>query len=342
MEYFFLAILFWIFTILEQMKYNRGVSKIFLGIFSIIMILFVGLRDGSIVGTDSPAYYTNYLYKYWDVEYGYKYLNMIFSENGIHYNIFLLFINGISIYNISKFIKYNSPYFLLSLFVYFSDFFLYYNFSGIRQAIALSFTALSINYIVQDKKVKAFFLIVLGGFFHITALIFLLSLVVPKKIMAFKSYIKFIAILLIGSVVVNFVIENVEYIAAKFKFYSELQEQSDNIQTVYIIGLLKRSIVFWGIFLVRKTFFERNNAFLFNIYLIGFIIYIATYLISPDFGVRFSTYFTIVDCILVASILKASSTSAKRIGLFLLFLSMIIYKVYTYTIVEAYEYKLFI
>lgn len=342
MEYFFLAILFWIFTILEQMKYNRGVSKIFLGIFSVIMILFVGLRDGSIVGTDSPAYYTAYLYKYWDVEYGYKYLNMIFSENDIHYNIFLLFINGISIYNISKFIKYNSPYFLLSLFVYFSDFFLYYNFSGIRQAIALSFTALSINYMSQNKNIKAVFLILFGAFFHITALVFLCCLVIPKKMMTFRNYMKFIGIILIGSVIFNFAIENIEYLATKFKFYSELQTQSENIHIAYIIGLLKRSIVFVGIFLVRKNFFEGNNVFLFNIYLIGFIIYMATYLISPDFGVRFSTYFTIMDCILVASILRASRRNAQRRYLYLLFISMIMYKVYTYTIVDAYQYETFI
>ena len=102
MAYFFISLLMFFFTSLEQLKYNKVFSRIFLGIFTFILILFVGLRDGTSVGTDSPAYYANYLYKFWDVEYGYKFLNEFFSTNDINYNIFLILINTISLFNISK------------------------------------------------------------------------------------------------------------------------------------------------------------------------------------------------------------------------------------------------
>ena len=342
MAYFFIGLLMFLFTSLEQLKYNKVFSRIFLGIFTFILILFVGLRDGTSVGTDSPAYYANYLYKFWDVEYGYKFLNEFFSTNDINYNIFLIFINTISLFNISKFIKYNSPYFLIPLFIYFSDFFLYYNFSGIRQAIALSFTALSVNYTLQDKKIKAFFLIVFGAFFHITALIFLVSLIIPNKRMTSKNYIKFLLIILIGTLVSNYLIENIEYLRYKFMYYSEWQEKSDNIFTSYIIGALKRLIILGGVFAVRKTFFKVDrNTFLFNIYLVGFIIYLATYLISPDFGVRFSTYFTVMDCVIVGNILFLAKKSSTKFIWYFIFVIMAMYKISTYSQLPSYQYNLY-
>lgn len=342
MEYFLVAILFLMFVTLEQLKNSIAFSKMVLWLFSLIIIFFVGLRDGRIVGTDSPAYYENYLNKYWEVEYGYRYLNLLFSSNDIHYNFFLLFINTIAIFNIVKFVNYNSKFALLSLFVYFSDFFLYYNFSGIRQALALSFTAISVNYMLQNKNIKAIFTVLIAALFHITSIVFIFCLFIPKRVISYKDFIKIAVFIGVGGIFTNLVIENIEYIALKFKFYSELQEQSENIKSSYVIGILKRSIIFVGIFLVRKSFFERENIFLFNIYVVGFIIYIATYLISPDFGVRFSTYFTLMDCVLIANVLWLSKGVFQRVCLYCLFIIVIMYKIYTYAIIDTYQYKLFV
>ncbi|MFX1667560.1 EpsG family protein [Riemerella anatipestifer] len=343
MAYIVIAIFLLLLNLMELLKYNKQFSRLLMFFGIAILLLFVGLRDGSIVGIDSPAYYANYLLKYWEVEYGYRYMNNLFSSNGINYNIFLLVINAISLYNISRFIKFSSPYLLFPIFIYFSDFFLYYNFSGIRQALSLSFTSLAIVYTYRSEKVKAFLLIVCGAFFHITALVFMVCFVVPHKKMTTINYMKFLGMILVGAFVSYYLIENIEYLRYKFIYYSELQEKSENIQTAYIIGILKRSILFIGVFLVRNSFFQHNiNVFLFNVYLIGFVVYISTYLVSPDFGVRFSSYFTIVDCILIGNILWVCRRRDLKVILYLLFTLMAMYKVYTYTEVEAYEYRFFL
>lgn len=106
MEYFYIAFPFFVIGLIEILKYNRWYSVVFLTFFSLLMVLFAGLRDGSIVGTDSPAYFRNYFYGYWDVEWGYKYLNILFSKIlNLPYNTFLIFLNGISLFLLSRFIK---------------------------------------------------------------------------------------------------------------------------------------------------------------------------------------------------------------------------------------------
>lgn len=343
MEYLFIGFILLFLSTLEIAKRNRFYSSFALVFCSIVMVLFVGLRNGTLVGTDSPAYYENYTHKLWTVEYGYRYLSWLFASNDIHYNIFLIFINAVSLYNITRFIKFNSPYYLFPLLVYFSDFFLYYNFSGIRQALALSFASLSINYILQDKKIKAAGFIIIGALFHITTLIFLICFIIPKTKMTLRSYAKMIIMIFFGMFIINYLIENVEYLRVKFMYYSELQEKPENIFIAYIIGILKRSIVFIGIFLAGKKFFnESRTLFLFNIYLVGFAIYIGTYLFSPDFGVRFSTYFIMMDCVLIGNILWVCRKSTLIVKLYLMFVTMVLYKIYTYTQVETYEYSFFL
>jgi hypothetical protein len=52
---------------------------------------FASLRDGTIVGTDSPAYYSNYVSPYWETNRGIDF-EFLFSQNlKANYNVFLLF-----------------------------------------------------------------------------------------------------------------------------------------------------------------------------------------------------------------------------------------------------------
>ena len=165
MLYFALGIVLSFFSFLEIISKNRNFFKIVFFVLLFLMLLLVGLRDGRVVGMDSPAYYEFYLDQLPSVEIGYKYLNYFFSSLGLNYNIFLLFINFIILFNISKFIRLNSYYLILPLFIYFSDFFFYYSFSGIRQSIAISFAALSIYYIFENKNKVALLLILIGSLF---------------------------------------------------------------------------------------------------------------------------------------------------------------------------------
>ena len=75
--------------------------------------------------------------------------------------------------------------------------------------------------------------------------------------------------------------------------------------------------------------------------MVGFVIYATSYLISPDFGVRLGSYFIILDCILVSKYIYVSRSLTNRLVLFAVFALIAMYKVYTYTLIPAYEYKFF-
>ncbi|WP_312194491.1 EpsG family protein [Sphingobacterium multivorum] len=342
MEYIVIGGFFCVLSFIEILKYNRFYSSIILLFFSVVMILFVSLRNGEVVGTDSPAYFFNYIYPFdFTVEYGYKYVAAFFSKVlNADYTIFLIFINTLSIFLISSALKRNSYFLVFPLLIYYSDFYLYYNFSGVRQAIALSFSTFAIYY-AYHRNYKAFFLLVLCAIsFHISAIVFALAIFVPKKTLTVRNYLYLIALSLIAFGAIGYVIEHNEYISNKFKYYSDVQENSTNILMLFIVGLLKRSIILVLIILVgRKLFKNQRFVYLFNLYLLGIIIYVSTYLISPDFGVRFSSYFTVVDMLLVGNMLYLGGSNSNKIIIFTVISIMIFYKISTYAFLDMYNYK---
>lgn len=343
MEYFLIGIFFLILSLIEVIRYNRFYSTVILYLFSIVLILFAGLRDGTIVGTDSPAYFRNYQYPLsYEVEYGYRYLAAFFSKTlDANYNLFLIVINALSIGLIAHSLKKNSYFLIFPLLIYFSDFYLYYNFSGIRQALALSFSTFALYYAFTRNYKVFFVLLVCAMTFHITAISFALAIFIPHKKLTLKNYIYLILLAILGFGAIGYIVENNAYLNYKFKYYSEIQENSDNIVVQYVVGLLKRSIVLVLILLFRNTLFKNERfVYLFNLYLLGLIIYIATYLISPDFGVRFSTYYTIVDMVLVGNMLYLCKQNYQKIIIFVVISAMVIYKISTYAFLEPYLYKL--
>ena len=341
MLYLSLGFLLLISSFIEIFIKDRGISKTIFIVLAIFLVLFVGLRDGSVVGTDSPAYYLFYKDIYPDVEVGYKYINAFFASQGFKYNVFLIFINALALNNLRKFIQNNSYYIILPLFIYYSDFFFYYNFSGIRQAIAMSFTALSISYIFQGKKLLPIILILIASTFHVTSLVTLTIFFLPKDKLSVSKYVRLIALISLGILAAGYVIQAVPYLNYKFLYYSSLQEQADDILNNYYVGIVKRLFVLIAVLLIRKKFFSNpKNFFLYNIYLIGFIVYAASYLISPDFGVRFGSYFIILDCILISTYIYEASRIENKLILFLFFSGIAMYKIYTYTLIPSFDYQL--
>ena len=158
--------------------------------------------------------------------------------------------------------------------------------------------------------------------------------------MELTKYLKFLVIIISSIFISGYIIEAVPYLSSKFLYYSTLQVQSDNIVIEYYVGLVKRLIAAFAVLLVYKNFFAENkNFYLYNLYLIGVIIYAASYLISPDFGVRLGSYFIVLDCVLVARYIYVAKSLTNKLVLFAVFALIGLYKIYTYTLIPAYDYK---
>jgi hypothetical protein len=341
MIYLFIGAIFILFSFMEIIKYEKWFSTLFLTVFCIVLVLFAGLRDGSVVGTDSPAYFLNYKYNFWETEYGYKYLNLFFSNYlQCNYNIFLLFLNSISLFLIGKYIKINSVYYILPLLIFYSDLYLYFNISGIRQAMALSFVCVSV-YFAFNKNLKLFLLFIFfASQFHVSSLVFLFAYFIPHV----RLKLKHILLIIIGLVAIgyagDFISTKFEYLNKKADYYSKYQEKSENIQVAYTIGILKRGIILIIALIYRKYFFiDKKFVYFFNLYLVGFLIFISTYLISPDFGVRFSVYYTISESILVGLMLFMVKDIRQRLIIVTVFSLVCIYKLTGYSENEYYIYN---
>ncbi|WP_295200736.1 EpsG family protein [uncultured Chryseobacterium sp.] len=339
MIYVVLLILFAILSIMAVIDNRR---KKYYYIISLSLILLASLRDG--VGTDWKSYYNFYIYGASDIEVGYATLNNFFSAQGFSFNFFLLIVNVLSIFLISRGTLKLSAIPAISLMIYFSDLYLYFNFSGMRQAIALSFSIYSLTFCIGKKRNIYLFLIVLlcAISFHISAIVFAIAYFVPQRSLNKKEIIFLIIGFTFFSSLVFFASSFLTGLfASKAEYYLEIEQQSSDIKSLFIIGIFRRLIPLVVLFIFSKKYIfkDSTSVYLFNLYLIGLGIYLTTYLISPDVGVRLSVYFTVLEMFLLANLVFFAKKFQIKVILLLIIFSLCSYKLSTYFKYPAYEYK---
>ena len=339
MIYLVLVIILIILSYAEAIFKSKQFSNFFLIILSFVLVLFAGLRDK--VGTDWDAYFDFYKYSTDKVEIGYATLNNFFSSFSISYNIFLLFINGVSIMFIYKFLEKNTIFKIVSILIFFSNLYLYFNLSGIRQALAISITCFSFTFALNKNPIKFFLLVLLASTFHITAISFLFIYFLPRN--NFKVI--HILIFSIFFILIYFFLSSITDLIALYSlkdanYYINIQEKSESLGQLYIVGIAVRSVILGMIFYNRKNLNQIENfTYIFNIYLFGLAIFISTYMISPDIGVRVSSYFTIFDLIIAGNLIYSMNNLKSRIFIVTIFSIIAIYKIFGYMGSEYYVYK---
>lgn len=331
MEYLLIGISMIFFVLNEILKGNSLFSRYILVFFCVVLVFFAGLRSGT--GTDWPAYF--YVYNNpneGNFEIGFQFLNDLFGNLGFSFSTFLLFVNSISLFLMYHFFRKNASFYILGLLLYFSDLYLYYNFSGMRQAVAISFTCFSLIYAYDRKFIKFLGIVFLGSLFHSSAIAFLIVYFIPKDRISVFSYAIVIGLFVLVAInLTSFSQELTLYVSEKAENYLEIREKALDIKTLYIIGVIKRVIILiviglWGKYMLVNQKFR----YFFNIYLLGFGIFCSSYLASPDIGVRLSSYFTIIEVILVCMLLQGISKKGKQILIALIFSFIAIYKIMGY------------
>ena len=93
-------------------------------------------------------------------------------------------------------------------------------------------------------------------------------------------------------------------------------------------------IYFFG----KKVLETRNGIYFFNLYLIGFGMYLSTYLISPDIGTRMSSYFLIYEIFLAGNLIVVNQKLTTRLLIVTIFSFQASYKISTYMSIDWYNY----
>lgn len=298
------------------------------------------------VGTDWTAYFNFYngseLVE--KLEISYRILNNFMSENDFPYFLFLALISGITlvfIYQTGIRIKYKMIY----LFIYFSDLFLYYNLSGMRQGVAIAMTLFATRYILTREFNKFLLLILLASTFHISALIYIIAYFGYY----YKLNLRKILFLLLTSIflllflknIVDFFLDYLDY--GNLYYYLALSKINDNNTINFIIGIFKRSVILIIFFLLPNHL--KNNYGLssfIKIYCIGFFIYILFYTLSEDIGTRLASYFLIMDVLIISIYFQLSISIRFKLMIFFTILIMYMYKLYGYSNIAEYSYKVFL
>jgi hypothetical protein len=324
--------------------YGRKLALVFV---FITLLLTASLRFE--VGDDWHSYIGFYTDRdlSQNVEFGYRLINDFFSDLGLPYNLFLLLINSVALFFTYKFIYLNAKSKQIGLLIFFYDIFFYLYLSGFRQAIALSVICIGFSYAFEKRLLKYLLVVLLASTFHKSALIALPIYFIPRNsfilysiFKSIKFYLVLFVIIFISYVPVEFFLELIEDSFFKnINYYLLSHYKAENIEMAYVIGLVKRSIAIFFYILYRR-YLPRDNLthYFFNVYLIGFLIFLGFYLLSPDLATRLSLYFTIFEILIIGNLVYYIPRFKDKFLVFITYIAVTAIKLFDYMNRDSYQY----
>lgn len=314
-------------------------------ILILVVLFFLSLLRFE-VGADWHAYLAFYTGSgpVEDTELGYRFLNNSFAKLDLPYFTFLAAVSFITlafIYNSVKDMRYKA----IILFVYFSELFLYYNFSGMRQGLAIAITLFATRFIVSREFIKFSSLVLLASTFHVSALVFFIAYFIYDYKITRKSIVFLFFIIICSFLFVDNIIGLILQIVDNrhLYYYLAIAEVGDSNAVNFIIGLLKRSVILIVFLLLpncKKNDHRLNG--LVKIYAIGFIFYALFYTVNEDVGARLSSYFLFMDILFFSIFFQLNIDIKYKLMMFFCIVSMYMYKLYGYSQLPEYTYKVFL
>lgn len=286
MEIYFLLLFWSLVTSLIYIIFKNNINKIFLDrIYYLInyipMGIVAGIRNVS-VGTDTRMYH-EFFYRYgildfdWNffdynkVEIGYRLLNKIiyfFTEES---NIAIFFISFSLIMGFGYFILINSVNIYLSTFLFIGIGFYSETLNTIRQSIACMILLNAYIFLKKEQYIKWILSVLVAGTFHITALFFLVFIILKKLT---KTHLMIITLIGISFyILLLYGMELLTYLLGdnKYSYYLIANESSIGADFLRIVLFI---IIIIGAFFYRKkyTYFEKKDAIIWSVFLFYAII----------------------------------------------------------------------
>ncbi|MGL5616056.1 MAG: EpsG family protein [Sarcina sp.] len=306
--------------------YKAIKTVVFWGIIA-FLILFSGLRF--FTGLDFITYRWMFdmskLHIRADhVEYGYYFLNLLIGKFTNNPQWIYLVMATATLLLKATFIKKGSKKIYLSLFIYFSMFFLVYDMGQMRSSLAQAIGFIGILFYLRGQKKISIVFILLGSIFHSSELILLLIFVFGEKYIESKKIIIGYIIFLILGQLLN--LHNIGTLAGKFPT-SHLAVQINHYTTNPIFASkigLSFSVIFdflmvMFILIFRKIYNinDKRFNFLSNMYILGVYIFLLFNNYSV-LGIRLGNYFKLSIIILIPLMLgKIESKKIKYLILFI-------------------------
>lgn len=305
-------------------KWNE-LQYLMYAITAVFLILFVGFRE---VGFDydNYRYYYDRLLVFWidnsdvlRVEKGYALLNHLLPS----YRTVLVVMAIITVSSQMYFLYKYSPAPFASLLFYIGSFLLISTMGQYRQAFAISLVIWAfINY---EHRARFFLLIAIASAFHISSLLALTVLFIPKRVCKLKTYLYLFLIAVVSNLIASTIFFSmIEYmppfIADKLGIYAESEKGA---VLGFNMAMLLRIVVFYLFYKNRKEILKYKYGGLFlNIYFVSLLIYMG-FGFLPQLAGRGAIYFYFIELVLAGMLVKIPRTG---IAYFMFFAAISIYR----------------
>lgn len=334
MGYYIILGTMYLFSLLEFTIISKKKS---FALFSLFLIFFAGFRQITLDG--DFIVYTNF-YKnlgnilsmksaFLQFEPGFvivvRILKVFFKSE---YSMFFCFA-ALSLLLKVNFIYKKSNYILISILLYYINFFIGFEMVAIRQSLAIGICVYSFKYIERRNIFKFLLTVTIAAMFHITAIAFLPAYFMSRRLSNNKIILILVIAIIVGKIglVTNIlwlfldVLQKITPLFWKLKVYLEIQRIPlisfgliKKVTTIILFLLLRRKIEFF-----YKKESLKNVDLVFNVVFWGYIFYFITEPIE-DIQKRIGSYYDFFEVILLPIfILPVKGKSGK-----ILILSMIV------------------
>lgn len=341
MLYFSLFILFALFGLLdlERLKIKEK-QLLFIGGILVLM-LFGSIRWQT--GTDWNNYYNYFVdnkaldeFNTGKFETGYALLNYFIKTISHSYTTFL-FVFIVMVIGIKASYLFSYHEFLLISLLCFYSFYIGDMFAT-RQALAISFTFLSTQYIIRKEFYKFLICVLLAMSFHITAFVFLPAYWIFHRHYSNRTTIVFLLASIAFGItnLPNLILSQAEAFGnnmATYKVFFYLQNEVTNENVSKGIFLLfgygRRILLLPVLLYYRQTLAAKEKNFdgLLNLFVFGNALYFIFSQALPVFG-RASGYFVIYEIILLCSCLYLAKDKAT---LYFIYILIVLYCLFRLT-----------
>jgi len=299
-------------------KYNS--NKLYLIVASISLFFIMALRSET-VGTDILAYYfeyenaSDYTFNLLRAsELGYSYFNLIFSELGISFQVYLAVIAAIFIFAISKLYYIYSKNVLLSYYLHVTIGLFAMSMTGLRQTLAISLTLLAFIYLMRDRKILFFLFIGIAYFFHNSAITFL-----PVFLLSKIRINKKIGLIIFGLSCSMFLLRDwiaslFQYIVIsnKYKNYLDIPHNVNPLVVLVNMAIPLACLLFYSYNKGNnEEGYNRAMSTLFLLSITNFIVHILS--LNVSMITRISLYFMVYNTVLIPNVIQGIKRKEIRI-----------------------------
>jgi hypothetical protein len=332
MIYYFVLILLAFFSLYNLLNLDRNENR-YLRLVSFLMFIIVGGLRYS-VGTDWPQYEitfnnTDTIADIFTAREEKLFMVFMFISKKIlnSYSFFTFAFFSVAFYLKYIIFKRYSTDVFLSLIIYLFTLFLIYDLNGIRQGMALAFVFLSIPSLLNKKPFLFLLIIIAGGLFHISALIFLPFYWLSRLKISKEKMLLIVAVSLVVSIQIRALIENNAYLQLilamdSFSHYSFYMTDDIAARDVSIlsIAVFQRLFIF-VLFILNYDKIEASDelkSLLLNGYFVSILLFVFLSF-SADLSSRSSFYYKSLEIIMIPLILTCQAKLTYRMLLFAIF-----------------------